>query len=246
MPGAQACELYCLNKTCFEGLIKDTVAEAMKNLNMTMVDLANSDASGHEVTEEVRRMLKQFDLDGDGQFSTEEVEAIICNLIQAKKRARDMKYVAFAAFVALLGVCASMLVMTLIGNEISKDQTQGENGRLTVKGTDQVVQVASSDMAVGPDGSLLMRDDGNSDAPHTIRTATHLTQHALSSTVPDKYLAELKSFMYTEPDGETMSVNVESFVRVPEYGAHCGSVVVLQTSLGAISLQPVLRGVALT
>ena len=30
MPGAQACELYCLNKACFEGLIKDTVAEALE------------------------------------------------------------------------------------------------------------------------------------------------------------------------------------------------------------------------
>jgi hypothetical protein len=54
--------------------------------------------------------------DGDGQFSVGEVEAIISNLISMKKRVRDLKYVAMAAFVALILVCATMLAMTLIGN----------------------------------------------------------------------------------------------------------------------------------
>lgn len=157
-----------------------------------------------------------------------------------------MKYVAMAAFVALLAVCASMFAMSVLGAEVAKDVSQSDSGLMTVKGTDQVVQVASSDMVVGPDGSLVMRvatpwdehcEDGHCDtdtgrralqstSETPIRTAEYMTTHELSSTVPDKYLAELKSFMYTTPtDGSTLSVQVDSFVRIPEYGAHCERVV---------------------
>ena len=43
--------------------------------------------------------------DGDGQFSTEEVEAIVTNLITANQRVKEFKMIAFAAFVALVLVC---------------------------------------------------------------------------------------------------------------------------------------------
>ena len=184
--------------------------------------------------------------DGDGQFSVDEVEAIISSLLSTKKQAKHIKYVAMAAFVALLAVCASMFAMSVLGAEVAKDVSQSDSGLMTVKGTDQVVQVASSDMVVGSDGSLVMRvatpwdehcEDGHCEtdtgrralqaqAETPIRTAEYLTTHELSSTVPDKYLAELKSFMYTTPaDGSTLSVQVDSFVRIPEYGAHCKRVI---------------------
>ena len=97
--------------------------------------------------------------DGDGQFSTEEVEAIVTNLITATKRVKEFKMVAFAAFIALCLVCVSMLAMTLVGNELSKEQATADSGLLTVKGTDQVVQVASSDLAVSSDGLISSRAD---------------------------------------------------------------------------------------
>ncbi len=144
-----------------------------------------------------------------------------------------------------------MFLMSLAGAEVAKDTSQADSGLMTVKGTDQVVQVASSDMVVGPDGSLMMRVDSPWDehcadghctdstgrrlqeakqAP--IKTAPFMTEHPLSSRVPDKYLAELRNFMFTDADGASTSVSVNSFVRIPEFGALCGSVVVLQTSLG--------------
>ena len=189
----------------------------------------------------VRKMLKDYDTDGNGKFSTEEVETIVTYLMQAEKTARDMKYVAAAALVALLAVCASMLVMVMVGNEISKDQQQDETGLMTVKGTDVAVQVASSEMSVSADGVMVMRtaaDHGRrmlQDDPGAmaLRTAPVITEHALSSRVPDRYLASLRNFMFTNPnDGTSSNVQVNSFVRVPEVGAHCGSVVILQTSLG--------------
>jgi hypothetical protein len=121
-----------------------------------------------------------------------------------------------------------MFLITLLANETSKDQSQDDAGIMTVKGTGAVVQVASSDMSVAPDGSLVPRNGSG-----VLRTAPKMTEHALSSRVPDKFLAELSSFMYTDPkNGNAVSVRVNSFVRVPEFGALCGSVVILQTTLG--------------
>eukprot|EP01047_Picozoa_sp_COSAG01_P027794 COSAG01_NODE_1846_length_9050_cov_10.563991_8_plen_130_part_00 len=116
---------------------------------------------------------------------------------------------------------------------------------MTVKGQPGVtVKVGSSDIQIGPDGTMLGRAQPGADGKSTegkptpgIRTAPKMTPHPLSSRVPDKYLFELKSFSYTHPvDNVTQNVQVHSFVRVPEHGAHCGSVVVLQTSLGNFTL----------
>lgn len=184
--------------------------------------LVDTGGNPHMISAEVQRVLKECDTDGDGQFSIDEVESIISTLLTTKKQAKSMQYVAMAAFVALLAVCASTFAMSLLGAEVAKDVSQSDDGLMTVKGSDQVVKVASSDMVVGPGGSLMMRTSLQDQADTPIRTAAYLTEHVLSSTVPDKYLAELKSFMYTSPlDGTAMSVHVDSFVRIPEYGAHC-------------------------
>jgi CRP-like cAMP-binding protein len=236
------CEFFVLSKIDFDRLVKESLGEALDPLHNGLAGLLDAGGHPHMVSAEVQRMLKEYDTDGDGQFSVDEVETIISTLLQTKKRAKSMKYVAMAAFVALLAVCASMFAMAVLGAEVAKDVSQSDSGLMTVKGTDQVVQVASSDFTVDADGSLVMRvatpwdehcEDGHcetdtgrralqSTSETPIRTAAYLTEHALSSTVPDKYLAELKSFMYTSPlDGATMSVHVDSFVRIPEYGAHC-------------------------
>eukprot|EP01048_Picozoa_sp_COSAG05_P004249 COSAG05_NODE_222_length_13641_cov_73.452001_7_plen_1293_part_00 len=208
------CECYMIDKGTFDRLLKKSLAAAMASLNTGLEDIVASSSDGNIGSSQVTKieaMLDEYDIDGDGEFSRDEVTAIIVNLISAKKQKRVFKYVALAAFVALLAVCASMFAMVLVGNEVSKDQAQDESGRLKVKGTDTTVQVAI--------------------------TNEHMTNHPLSSRVPDKYLAELKTFMYTDPtDGSSSNVQVNSFVRVPEYGAMCGSVVILQTSLGNFTL----------
>ena len=63
-----------------------------------------------------------------------------------------------------------------------------------------------------------------------------MTEHALSSAVPDKYLRELTSFDVTLADGQSYFVKVTSFRRQAQEHANCGSVVVLTTSLGEFTL----------
>eukprot|EP01043_Picozoa_sp_COSAG02_P122439 COSAG02_NODE_59348_length_274_cov_1.045714_1_plen_78_part_10 len=77
-------------------------------------------------------MLIEFDSDGNGQFSVQEVETIVTNLIAQKQRVKDFQAFAGLACLSLFVVCIAMLGLNLLGNELSKDQDQMENGMLTV------------------------------------------------------------------------------------------------------------------
>jgi hypothetical protein len=111
---------------------------------------------------------------------------------------KNMKAAVIVAISALFFVSACMLAITLVGNEISKDQEQGDSGIMTVKGTDTVVKVGSSDFSVASDGSLVTRPSTNTavkdgrrrlgvdQSTNVIKTAPKLTAHALTSTVPNK------------------------------------------------------------
>ena len=133
--------------------------------------------------------------DGDGQFFVQEVEAIVSNLIGMKERVRDLKYVAVAAFVALLAVCGSMLAVSVIGNELSKDVSQSDEGLMMVEGTGVPVQVSSSDMAVSKDGSLVIRSGSNqtSGAALSVRTLTEAVP--LTTAMPVGHFHSMKSIL---------------------------------------------------
>jgi hypothetical protein len=185
--------------------------------------------------DEIEKTIARYDTNKDGNFSLEEVREIVADLEAANAEKKHLKKIIGGAFVALIIVCVSMLVITIIANEISKDTDQTESGRLTIKGTDTTIQTASSDMVVA-DGVLMPRSlTGLGATP--LKTAVKTTAHALSSEVPDKYLQELESFSYTDPtDGILKMVKVNSLSRVPQFGAMCGSVVVMQTPLGEFTL----------
>jgi hypothetical protein len=54
-------------------------------------------------------MLKEYDTDGDGQFSLTEVEAIVTNLIHQKKRVKEFKMVALAGVGGAILPCRSLV-----------------------------------------------------------------------------------------------------------------------------------------
>jgi hypothetical protein len=51
-----------------------------------------------------------------------------------------------------------------------------------------------------------------------------------------QYLIELEHFSFTDENGQDTFVKVNSFSRVPEQTAYCGSIVQLVTSHGNFSL----------
>ena len=122
-----------------------------------------------------------------------------------------------------------MLAMTLVGNELSKEQSTAESGLMTVKGTDLPVQVASSDMAIADDesGALLTRD-GDWTGAVGVRAMTSAI--GLSSDMPVEFFHDLKALLIDvdHDDNEatpTFSVNfdVNGAGRVPVPWASTGS-----------------------
>eukprot|EP01052_Picozoa_sp_SAG31_P010505 SAG31_NODE_577_length_13952_cov_2.717121_2_plen_1076_part_00 len=124
------CQFYVLSKSEFDRLLKDQLAEALDPLHNGLASLLDSGGHPHMVSAEVQRMLKEYDTDGDGQFSVDEVEAIVSSLLHTKKEAKNMRYLLLAAFVAILALCASMFSMSVLGNEFAKDFRPNESGNL--------------------------------------------------------------------------------------------------------------------
>jgi hypothetical protein len=193
-------------------------------------NLARYDLNRDGFLDSVEKTIMHYDTNHDGKFSVTEVKAIITDLNMKKKETKQAKVVSVVLFGALLAVCLMNFLTTMWSINLMRDQEQGDSGLLTVAGTDTVVQVASSDMGVGPDGSLVTRINGATSST-TIRTSQQMIEHSLTSAIPDHYLAELSYFWQTK-DGIEEMVMVQSFERVPQVNAECGSVVVLSTNKG--------------
>eukprot|EP01047_Picozoa_sp_COSAG01_P027795 COSAG01_NODE_1846_length_9050_cov_10.563991_9_plen_133_part_00 len=71
---------------------------------------------------EIEALLDSIDINGDGDFSREEVTQVIMHMGHLQNSLKQFKMVALMAFIALIFVAASMLAITLLANEISKDQ----------------------------------------------------------------------------------------------------------------------------
>ena len=132
--------------------------------------------------------------------------------------------------------------LTINAMEMSKESHIKE-GALTDTGG-QAVKVSSADFTLGSGGKMetgvsigqsgqrrLAEEDST-----TVGTAPVLSKYKLSSRIPNKYLQELEQFSVVGGDQQMMQVKVASFKRQPQEGAHCGSVVVFQTSQGKFTL----------
>jgi hypothetical protein len=146
---------------------------------------------------------------------------------------RKMNSALKTAVVALLLALVIMLVgnmgLTAVVVKNSQQTTvDAKNPQLrTIDGTPVQVESAASQI----DNSSRMIDRNTKKAILTGSAGKVL--HELTSKIPDKHLIELRSFSYVRPNTkEVVFVKVDSFERVPERDALCGSVVLLKTADG--------------
>ena len=112
-----------MNKAVFDKLLKRTVQSAQAQLNQGLYDLMQKKTHGQvhgkkgelgaEELDLIDSMLLEFDTDGDGSFSREEVTSIVANLINMQERVADLKKVAAAGaanFDFYLGLSSSFRV----------------------------------------------------------------------------------------------------------------------------------------
>ena len=185
----------------------------------------------------MRAAVREFD-DGDGQLSIFELSTSLRALERARgTNVRLRKYLCGAA-VAVALLLVAICGLTFVSVKLAADTSVDGGNVVRVKGTGEPARMASAEMSVNGDGTLVTRPalghNGHEIKPLATRS-THM-QRALSSTMPDKYFKQLEFFEISNDFGSSLAVRVHAVVRVPRRDSHCGSVLILVTHLGRITL----------
>eukprot|EP00931_Biecheleriopsis_adriatica_P043041 TRINITY_DN2458_c0_g1_i4.p1 TRINITY_DN2458_c0_g1~~TRINITY_DN2458_c0_g1_i4.p1 ORF type:complete len:1408 (+),score=143.65 TRINITY_DN2458_c0_g1_i4:75-4298(+) len=219
-------------------------------------------ASGRKENQEIAKLLRHHDTNGDGTYSKYEVESMCQHLEDqlhmhmdheaSLKRETNLlkKLVVGTGIVAIVTVIINAVIVVSTG-ELMKDTAMSGSQMHSKAGG--VVQTASSDVSV-VGGRLLVRPQSGesrhlSTCPENVTcTGTDkdpmlqtqpapLQKTRLSSTAPDAFLGELKTMRLNNPKGETINIPVEGYQRkMSPSNSKCGSILMLSTPHGVISL----------
>mmetsp|Transcript_52296 Transcript_52296/g.106593 ORF Transcript_52296/g.106593 Transcript_52296/m.106593 type:complete len:396 (-) Transcript_52296:259-1446(-) len=188
--------------------------------------------------EEDRVALKEFG-DGKDHDSLKAHEILLgFNALKAeRKRSRRYCQIACAAtlFSAVLLMAMGILLSVVL--ERSKDAVVYE-GKMVVKGTLDTVRVGNSDITV-ENGVLVARSGGDGNCQTgkcaALQVGQALQRSALTSEVGDVSLEELRAVQLRQ--GEAMlHLTVTGISRVPEPTSRLGTVVIIYTLAGDITL----------
>jgi len=171
-----------------------------------------------------------LDRNHDGVITKQEISQFVSDA-QMKEHAGQTQRNLLLGISALLLVVVVLLggLTALVVEELKESHV---NDQVLTDLDGNPVQCASRDIVVNEANGALMSRNGD----NTIRTLqVPFIQHPLSSKVPDKYLKQLREFSATV-EGTTLHVHVNSFRRVIDVTAECGSTVALETNLGEFIL----------
>jgi hypothetical protein len=186
-------------------------------------------------------LVAQLDADRNGTISIEELTHAINSAAQTKQDLEKEKHMSgllrkgiFALVLVLVCMFLINMGMTYSVVILAKDTKVSSDGSMT--STDgKAVKIASADYSTDQHSRLLSRTTGK-----PMKTASSgKSAHPLTSKVPDRYFAELTHFTYGLPGSDpvqTIYAKVQAFVRVPQKGALCGSIVRLITTDGNYTL----------
>ena len=109
----------------------------MRAAGRTFSQACNSMSIGLEAVgeQEINSMMKQYDRDGDGTYSIDEVRAMVSVLGQEKKGKKMMTKLACGVFALFLLVLVGNAALTFAVVFLSKDTKPSSSGSLVVTGT---------------------------------------------------------------------------------------------------------------
>jgi hypothetical protein len=213
----------------------------MSSINLTSRDLEELDKLSH-ATKGQNAQVKKYGYTAILNDVLQRTETTIELQKSTQARVASVAFYLSGFFFLVFIVLAVDFGLTINAMEMSKESHIKE-GALTDTGG-QAVKVSSADFTLGSGGKMetgvsigqsgqrrLAEEDST-----TVGTAPVLSKYKLSSRIPNKYLQELEQFSVVGGDQQMMQVKVASFKRQPQEGAHCGSVVVFQTSQGKFTL----------
>ncbi|XRB25176.1 hypothetical protein RI054_42g150340 [Pseudoscourfieldia marina] len=166
---------------------------------------------------EIGARLRTHDISGDGYLDKTEFRNAIMGEISAVKSAKQLKIVAAVLIGLVVVLCAAMTGLTFVVVDLSKDTTPSTTGVMEVKNSARTL----------PNGNVV---------PVTMKTGEiEQVQQPLSSCMPDSYFKEMKQFSI-ESGLTKMAIAVDGYVRLPRPNSVHGTVVVLITPIGRITL----------
>ena len=95
--------------------------------------------------ENIRKQMDEFDIDKDGKLEAHE---ILAALKESHARHQFLKYAVISLVVALLVSYVTLGGLVYFVVQLAKESSIAPNGAMTIKGTDQIVQVGSADFTV--------------------------------------------------------------------------------------------------
>jgi C1A family cysteine protease len=181
-------------------------------------------SKGKHVSERVKAVLQQFDVNQDDALDIDEVCQLVEHMLNEDKKHTYLKYAFGGLMLFTLLLLGSMFGLTWAVVASLKDTEIQGNVLVTKEG--QSVQVASSEYLVG-NGSLMGRGANNTDSP--IRTNTFVgSPYNLSSGIDMASLMELKHI-------NLKSGSIETSIRVDGVTKN-GDAVTILTPVGSMRI----------
>jgi hypothetical protein len=204
------------------------------------------DADGSGDLSPLEQTIKKYDTDKNGTFSIAEVKAIVQDMETAKKSAKNMGRLAGAILIVSLCLMGVLLGLMFAANEASKESHTDGGTQKDLAGN--VVKMANDQMEVGPDGQMKSRADAGgrrlqdgTSGPETspvMSIATATSEATLSSSLSDEAFTQMKTLRLDGPNSNEVfvSMNVLATARYRNKASRCGTIVVIYTHLGEVTL----------
>ncbi|KAG2493095.1 hypothetical protein HYH03_008758 [Edaphochlamys debaryana] len=192
-------------------------------------------AQGNHITLErfnspTRKILQQFDDNGDGRIDATEIQAVVSTLVAEKFKSK-----AFKIGLIILGVFTVVLLGAMFGLTwavvAALKDTEVQNNILVTNDGGQPVQVANMDMTV-KNGRLVDRNSSN-----VLSTGTVSSRGVFSTAMSMQKLLKISTLAFTLPDGAEYSVNVLGVAKIPKLNANSGFIIRFQTASGTLTLE---------
>ena len=192
-----------------------------------------------------RTKLAAFDTDGDESLDIDEILAGCDALAREKQRSQNLKWIVAGLICLILLLLAAIGVMMFVIVQAAKDTGMAGN-TLTVKGTNNTVQTASSDFYV-ENGVMKSRSDssnrrcarrasnGSCPTESALMTSQATFESPISSQMDDADLIELKQLTISQ-EGSWIHFQIFAVARYVDEESRYGSVVVLYTHVGELTI----------
>lgn len=181
------------------------------------------------------RMLDEIDADDSGEITLKEILKVKKSESYAKREADLMKKVVAGLLIFVITLLAGLLGTSFAAAEMAKEMKSAAGGVMTTV-TGDSVKMASSDFAVGKDGTLKTsiapsgRRLAENETGAVLKTQPSLAKKALASSLPDAFFLALKEITIYSDKGYVLQLSIHGFARIPVLNSRCGNVVHLYTA----------------